>query len=313
MIRAIISFLASVLTAIQVFLLHKGKNGLCFNDGCAVVDSLTNISPLFFNIAGFLFFQTLFWLFLSGRNGSEYWHKLARLLLQAGLAAEAVLIFFQYAIATVFCSYCLVVFSIIVLLNLCCGLRQLVRGLVVFLAVMATCFSLQFGAASAGRGGLDAGSMGMVRGQKNGGTLYLFFSASCRHCEKVIESIAADNICTVRFNPIEQIENFSFPDATHFKSYDTRINRILLQSLSINEVPLLLAKNEEDLAILKGENGIREYLDKNCRKKSDNTFNGISRSGSAVYNFLQGGQKSEENACTVDTDCETDAAQPIQK
>ena len=306
MIRALISFLASALTAMQAILLHTGSKGLCFNDGCEIVDSMTNISPFFFNIAGFLFFQTLFWLFLRGRQGSEYWHKLARLILLAGLAAEAVLVFFQHAIATVFCSYCMVILAIIVLLNLCCGLRQLIRGVVIFVAVLAACFSLKFAAPSTGRGiSLDSGSMAMVNGERDGAKLYLFFSASCSHCEKVIEAINSDNRCTVRFNPIERMEKFAVQGAVLSADYDPQINRALLQSLSISEVPILMAKGEDETLVLKGEKRIREYLGKTCGQSRNVDYGGTS-STVPGYTFLPEMQKPKEDACSVNTDCDTD-------
>jgi hypothetical protein len=305
MIRAIISFLASVLTVVQIVLLRTGTKGLCFNDGCAIVDSMTNISPLFFNIAGFLYFQTLFWLLLCGRNGSEYWHKLARLLLLAGLAAEAVLLFFQHSIATVFCSYCLVVFAVIALLNLCCGLRHLFRGVVIFLSVLGACLSLQFGPPAKGGGvSLDSGSMAMVSGKSDGGRLYLFFSASCSHCERVIDEISSDNICTVHFNPVEKIEKFAVREATLFNDYEPKVNRALLQSLSINEVPILMAKAEEEILVLKGEKRIREYLQRTCRQSRNLDFGGTSQSMPSGYNFIPKVQKPEEGACSLDTDCD---------
>ncbi|MFH0783789.1 MAG: hypothetical protein V2B20_17795 [Pseudomonadota bacterium] len=310
MIRAIISLLASVLTAAQVVLLRTGAKGLCFNDGCEIVDSMTNISPLLFNIAGFLLFQSLFWLFLSGRNGSEYWHKLARLLLLASLAAEAVLVFFQYSIAMVFCSYCLVIFFIIVLLNFCCGLRQLARGIVIFIAVLAACLSLQFGPPATGRAvSLDSGSMAMVQGKKDGIKLYLFFSASCRHCEKVIETIATENLCTVGFNPIERIEKFVLKDAVLLPEYDPKVNRTVLRSLAINEVPVLMAKAEDETLVFKGEKRIREYIDKTCRKSRNTDYSGTSNTISPGYSFLHELQKSQEDACSVGTDCDTIAPQ----
>lgn len=309
MIRAIISFLASVLTAAQVVLLHTGAKGLCFNDGCEIVDSMTNVSPVVFNVAGFLFFQILFWLFLRGRNGFEYWHKLARLLLLAGLAAEAVLVFFQHSIATVFCSYCLVIFAVIALLNLCCGLSQLISGVVIFVAVLAACFSLQFAPPSIARGtSLDSGSLAMVNGKRDGVRLYLFFSASCGHCEKVIEAIGTDNICTVRFNPIEKIEKFAVPAMVRFADYDPQVNRSLLQSLSIDEVPVLMAKVEDEMRIFKGEKRIREYLEKTCGRSRGVDYGGTSNSATPGYIFLPGVQKPGGDACSVNTDCDTNAA-----
>ncbi len=311
MIRAIISFLASALAAVQVFLLYSGREGLCFNDGCAIVDSMTSVSPLIFNLAGFGYFQTLFWLFYRGRKGSEYWHKLARLLLLAGLAAEAVLVFFQYKIATVFCSYCLIIFALVVLLNLCCGLRQLLRSIVIFSAVLVACFSLQFATGSSGKEkGLDAGSIAMLPGKEGGGQLYLFFSASCSHCEKVIESLTADMTCTVRFNPIENIENFSVPRAILMPKYDAQINRNLLQSLSLREVPLLLVRDEDEQRFLKGEGRIKEYLETSCKEKPSIDYGGTSKSSFSTSAFLPGMQNSADNSCTVDADCGPEAPPP---
>ena len=109
MVKIIVSLLASVLTAVQAFLEYRQENGFCFNGGCEIVESLTTVPPFYFNVAGFLFFQTLFWCFLWGRKGSEYWHKFAKLLLIGGIVAEAVLVFFQYSVVTVFCSYCLII------------------------------------------------------------------------------------------------------------------------------------------------------------------------------------------------------------
>ncbi len=309
MVRAIISFLASVLTAAQVVLLNTGAKGLCLNDGCEIVDSMTKVSPLVFNIAGFLFFQALFWLFLRGRKGSEYWHKLARLLLLAGLAAEAVLVFFQYSIATVFCSYCLVILAFIALLNLCCGLRQLVRGVVIFVAVLAACFSLQFVPPSITKGtSLDAGSLAMVKGKKDESKLYLFFSASCSHCEKVISSIGADNICNVRFNPIEKIETFAIADMVKFADYNPQVNRAFLQNLSIDEVPVLMVKADDETHVFKGEKRINEYLEKTCRRSRNVDYSGMSNGMAPKTTFLPEVQRPVDDACSVSTDCNTNIA-----
>lgn len=304
MIRAIISFLASVLAAVQAVLIYSGARGLCFNDGCEIVDSMTNISPLYFNLAGLLFFQTLFWFFLRGRYGSEYWHKLARLLLLAGLAAEAVLVFFQYSIAAVFCSYCLIIFAVIVLLNLCCGLHQTIRGMVLFTAVIATCFSLQFRVPAKSGETLDAGSIAMVSGDRDGIRLYLFFSASCGHCEKVIEAIGTDNSCVVRFNPVEKIEKFELTGAVLFPDYDPQINLALLGSLAIREIPVLVAMAPDQSLILKGEARILEYLEKTCRQSRTKVYQGTSEIGQSGAAFLPGLGKAEDDGCAVSAECD---------
>ena len=304
MIRVIIAFLASLFTAAQVYFLYTGGKTLCFNNGCDIVESMTMFSPLQFNIAGFIYFQALFWFLLWGRNGSENWHKLAGLLLLAGLGAEAVLVFFQYSIAGVFCSYCLVIFALIVLLNLFCGLKQMFRGAVLFSAVIIACFSLQFKAGATSGVSLDSGSLAEVEGNGEDVRHYLFFSATCGHCEQVIEFLAEENSCAVRFNPIETIENFQFAGAAYSKSYVPEVNFNFLKSLSITEVPVLVVMNHQEMRVLKGGQRIEQYLGENCRKAAETDFSGTSNMNLPGYTYLPGSvDQPADDGCEVATDC----------
>lgn len=312
MIRAIISFFASVLTAVQIALVQTQGRGVCFNDGCDIVDSLTAIPPIYFNIAGFLYFQTLFWFFLWGRNGSEYWHKLARLLLLAGLVAEAVLIFFQYKIAMAFCSYCLVVFSLIFLLNLLCGLRQIFRGVVLFSAVMAACFSLDFGGRAEGGASLDGGSIAMVPGSVDGVNRYLFFSSTCIHCENIIDSLRRENSCNLRFNPVDRLGAFQFPNAEHFDKYDPKINKKYLQGIAVTEVPALVVTEAGKTVVLQGKQRILEYLDEHCRpEKKTLDYSGTTSAAPLVNMAFQSKDSSADDACSVSVDCEKDQSRQV--
>ena len=307
MIRASIALLAAALTAVQVYLIASGKEAICLNDGCAVVDSLTRVPPLWFNLAGMGFFLILFWLFFKGRQRREHLLKFARLLLLAALAAEAVLVFFQYAVARVFCSYCLIIFSAIVLLNLCCGLRQMIRGVAVFTAVMAACLSLQFTSSPGERKEtLAAGSMAELPGEGDTATLYLFFSASCGHCEKVIASLGAGTRCTLRFNPIETIDSFAVKGIRRFPDYQPEGNRLFLQSLSIREVPLLLVDEGEELRFIKGERRIIEYLQQTCgpAPSTPSGISSVSRDQSLAAPPIFGLPAApQQDACSVQSDC----------
>jgi hypothetical protein len=304
MIRAIIAFLASVLTAVQAFSFFIKGETLCFNSGCAIVDSLTTVSPLYFNLAGFLFFQTLFWCLLWGRNGSEQWHKFVRLLLLAGLCAEAVLVFFQYAIATAFCSYCLVVLGFIILLNVLSGPRQIFRGIVLCSAVTAACFALQFRAAGGSGLSLDEGSLAMVSGEKKEAKLYLFFSSTCPHCEKVIERLREENSCSVRFNPIERIEDFSFSGGEYFAEYQPEVNLNFMKSLSLKEIPVLVAIEQQNTLVLKGRQRIIEYLDETCRETKAIDYSGSSSVAPVENLILPGVESQGDDACAVAADCD---------
>jgi len=303
MIRATISFLAAILTAAQIYLLSRGERAICFNDGCAVVDALTRVSPLWFNIAGFCFFLTLFCLFLKGRRRKEHLLKIARLILLAALASEAVLVFFQYAVAKVFCSYCLIIFAVVVLLNLCCGLRQIFRGVVIFSAVSITCLGLRFAEPSSGKPlNLDSGSMAMLPGVGNAAKLYFFFSASCRHCEKVMAGLSENNNCPLRFNPIERIENFKIAQAKRFENYDPSVNLAFLRGLSIQEVPLLFVAGGDEMRMLKGEKTISEYLQGVCQAPQ-NQAPGLSQSLPPERFIIPGMGGAGRDSCSVASDC----------
>ncbi len=305
MLRAILALIASIFTAIQAFAIYLQGRTLCFNDGCAVVDALTTVSPLYFNLAGFLFFQVVFWCLLWGREGSEHWYKLARLLLLAGLCAEAVLVFFQYKIATVFCSYCVVILSFIVLLNILSGSRQVFRGLVLFSAVTIACFSLQFRQEAGSEASLDKGTMAILAGERQDTTLYLFFTSTCPHCEKVIDFLKEENTCSVRFNPLERITTFNLPEATYTSEYQPEINLHFMKSLAMAEVPVLVAMSEQKTLILNGEQQISDYLRENCREKTAIDYGGTSSMGTSEYIANPQGQQGADDACSVENDCDT--------
>ncbi len=303
MIRAIVAFLASVLTGIQALLIVTGREGICLNEGCEIVDSFPKLPPLYFNIAGSVFFLILFWCFIKGRKGSEYWHQFAKILLLAGLAGEGVLLFFQYSIVAAFCSYCLIISSIILLLNILCGIRQLFTSVIVFIAVFAMLSTLELRGVSSSNISLDAGSYAQIGEEVEGAELYLFFSETCEHCENVISTIGEDNRCNIRFNPIERIDQFSLPGSRRLSDYDPGINAAFLKGLNIKEIPVLVAREQGRIVILKGESRIKKYLDDECTGEEERIYDETSQVTGSGYEFLPGLNPLNEG-CSVDTDCE---------
>jgi len=303
MIRAIVAFLASVLTGVQAVLIVIGKDGICLNEGCKIVDTYPKVPPLFFNAAGCIFFLILFCCFIKGREGSEYWHRFAKLMLLAGLAAEAVLIFFQYSIVTAFCSYCLIIFSFIVLLNLLCGLRQFFSSMVVFAAVFVMLLSLELRAVSSSDLSLDGGSYAEIGEESDGAAHYLFFSETCEHCENVLSLIEENNSCNIRFNPIDQINHFSLPGSRLSAGYDSEVNITFLKSLNITEIPVLVAIGQEKVVVLKGEGGIKKFLNEHCRGEEEIDFSETSQATDSYKDYIPGLNQLEEG-CSVDEDCE---------
>jgi len=61
MIILLIALLGSLLTATQTVLILVTGDAICIGDGCRVVESLTTVPPIVFNLAGLVFFQAVFW------------------------------------------------------------------------------------------------------------------------------------------------------------------------------------------------------------------------------------------------------------
>ena len=301
MIRVIISLLAGLFVAVQIALISFQGDGICLNEGCKIVDSLTTVPPFYFNIAGLVFFLTLFLGFFKGLRDSEFWQKLTGLVLLAGIAAEGVLIYFQHSIVTVYCSYCLIIFSLIVVLNILSGLRQCLYAGVIFTAVIVASACLQSNVAGPVQS-LDAGSVAKITGAEKGDDLYLFFSSTCPHCEEILAEMKENNRCGVRFNPIEKLDSFDFPGADQFASYDPEVNRNFLKNLSLDEIPVFVAKNSENIQIYVGERQIERYLAENCHAPAGETLE-LSTGSSDGYDFLHplGGQGDDK--CSVSEDC----------
>ncbi len=255
-----------VLTAVQGYLIFVSGSGICFNDGCEVVEKLTTVPSLYFNLLGTLFFGVVFICSLvSSINESRNAQRYIGVLLTTALAGEAVLMFFQWSIARVFCSYCLIVFCFVMLLNLLSGWQQILRGLLVFCTVLIACFSLRFDV-DGGGGSLTLGTMAQYHGEDNQQSLVLIFSESCPHCERVVDYLREGTSCDIAFNPLERMDGFSFDNAKINENYDPGVSLDFMRSIGLNGVPVLLAPyGDGGLRILNGTDEILSYLEKHCR------------------------------------------------
>ena len=262
----------SLLTLVQIVLLESGLDGLCYSGGCEIVDSQTTIPPLFFNFFGLVFFQAVFWGVWVGRRSEEL-QFYVRMLLLAGLAAEGVLVSFQYFVVESFCTYCLIIFSLVALLNLLCGLRHAVTGVAIFASVVIAFSTLRFTATTSdstatGINDLGKGAYAALAGEELKPKLVLFFSSTCPHCEKVIESMQQGTTCAVSFNPMSKVTKFPLTGVMPNEDYDIGVNRAFMASLGRTYIPVLLVDQQKGLELIGGGNAIMSYLDESCRPSS---------------------------------------------
>ena len=303
----LVAMVGSIITLVQIALLATEKNGICLNSGCQVVESLTTVPPIFFSIAGFFFFQAVFWgIWFATKNEKSLLY--VHILLLGGLAAEGVLVSFQHFVAQTFCTYCLVIFSLVVLLNALVGLRHFLGGVAIFASVLVGFASLQFtGVGNPPLENLDSGTFAILN-ESEKEKRYLFFSSTCKYCEEVIASLSSDGECTIRFNPIDRINEFALEAAALRDNYETAVNRKLMQSLGLNQVPVLLTVTSSGFQVIKGSRSIQQYLEVICSKKG-----GSSPAREQMpMDDGRGMRKLPENSswnpsdgsCTVNTDCE---------
>jgi len=295
----------SLLTLIQVILLESGLDGICFSGGCEIVDSQTTIPPLFFNFFGLVFFQSVFWGVWAGRRSREL-QFYVRMLLLAGLAAEGVLVSFQYVVVETFCTYCLIILSVVVLLNLLHGLHHIVTGAAIFVSVVIAFSTLQFKTTSeatvTGIKDLEKGVYAALPGEENKPRLALFFSSSCPHCEKVIKSMQQGTTCTVNFNPVSRVTKFPLSTEMPNEHYDISVNRAFMTSLGQKHIPVLLVEQQKHLQLISGGNAIMNYLDKACRLPSTppppkQTLNIFEPAEELIL-------QTRDDSCSDDVDCE---------
>lgn len=289
-------------SAIQAALLSSSGKAICLNEGCRVIEGLTRVPPLFINLAGLGFFLTAAVLAWRAPE-SKFVQRLLGLLLLAGIAAEGVLFSFQMFVATAFCSWCLAVFALVVLLNLLAGVRQTLGAAAVFAASLAAFSVLSFGVTRPPAGGraLDNGTYGVRRCAAPAKQVYLVFSSTCPHCTEVLQTLESCNSCNFHFNPIDQISGLDLPGVELADSYDPGVNRGLLALLGIEEVPVLLAPGPEGMSVIRGGTRILAFIRAECFRASP-VLN-IDPSRLLGDGSLELFRDEKDDGCNVKVDC----------
>jgi hypothetical protein len=264
-VPVLVSLLGALGAAVQATLLLVRGQAICLNEGCRVVEGLTRVPPLVINLAGLGFFLAA--AVLAWRAGdAKAARRLLGLLLLAGVAVESVLFGYQIFVAKAFCSWCLAVLALVMLLNVLAGWRQALGAAGVFAASLVALSVLRFGVVQPAAGGraLDGGTWGMRRCAAPAKQLYLLFSSTCPHCAEVLRALESCNSCNFHFNPVDQITGLDLPGVERGAAYDPGVNRALLALLGIEEVPVLLVPGPEGMSVIRGEKRILAFIRAEC-------------------------------------------------
>lgn len=276
-----LALVASLMVAGQIgFTLYQGEP-LCLNDGCKVVEKLTRFSPLVFNVVGLLFFQTIYWGLRAAKGERRRLPSFVPMLLLAALAAEAILTGFQYWAAHTFCAYCLTILALIVLLNVLLGLRQLLSGVLMAATAALAFASLDLHQPVPGQQAFTAGVFASRPGGSKFPEHYLFYASTCAHCEQVIAALRSNGRVTVHFNPIDRVTAIDLPQTTTNPAYAPEVNKALLTSLAIDEIPVLMTKTSDGWLIRRGETAILAALALSPRTETGSRPSGASATPNA--------------------------------
>ncbi|MDD5760099.1 MAG: hypothetical protein PHI06_13570 [Desulfobulbaceae bacterium] len=305
-VGTMVALLGAIGSAVQAGLLITRGKAICLNEGCRIIEALTRVPPQYINLAGCSFFlltAILTWL----ASESKFARRLLGVFLLAGIAAEGVLFGYQNFVAKTFCSWCLVVFALVVLLNILAGSRQALRATAVFVASFVAFSALSFGVIQSEKGdrALDAGTWGVHRCAAPAKQLYLLFSSTCPHCEEVIRALESCNSCNFHFNPIDQVEGLSLSGIDQLPSYDPGVNRNLLALLGIDEVPVLLVPSPEGVSVIRGENRILAFIRAECFSATPLLNVDPSRALDADQSMSI--FRDENDGCNVTVDCPSES------
>lgn len=253
----------------------------CLDQGCEIVESMLKIPPLWFNYAGAAFFMLLFVTALLARKGNTTVQVLLRTLLICAVAAEGVLLSYQWFVVQVFCSYCLLIFAFIMCMNLISGWRQACLALLILISEIIIFSLLQFNNPAMGTDlYLEDGTYAVKRSSVQPvRQLYFIFSEDCPHCHNVFEVLETTVSCEINFNPLKSIEKSPLPGLEPVESYNLMVNAIFLRMLDIDTIPVLIEKRNDGVKFIRGEEQIISFLQSHCLAVQGE---GVGKSGFSV-------------------------------
>ena len=298
----IIAFIASLITAIQIVVGLVFGAGFCPNAGCKVVEGLTSISPIYFNLLGFVFFQSVFWglRFQKGKPAGPV--DPVGVILLSALVFDSVLLAYQIFVARTFCGYCLLIFVLVLALNILYGKRQMLAGVAILAFTMFSFSALTFtptGVLSHSEP-LKSASYGVKACSAPTKEVYLIFSSNCPYCENVLQTLSNCNSCDLYLNPIDHIDALSNMALDPTPGFSPEINRLVLGVLGIDTVPVLIVKSAEGYRFIRGEKKIVNYVRHACFTEADVLYyESSSQSTDEGITVLT----DQDGECSVELDC----------
>lgn len=299
----IIALIASIITAIQAFYGFVYGSAICPNSGCKVVEGLSLISPLFFNLLGFVFFQCVFWGVRLQKHKPEMPVDILFVVLISGLVFDSVLFAYQIFVVRTLCGYCLLIFGFVLTLNILYSKRQIITGMAVLGATIFSFSVLTFMPIDvfSQNEPLKSASYGLKSCSAPTKEIYLIFSSNCPYCKNVLQTLSNCNSCNLYLNPIDKIEPLENLVIELNPGFSPEVNRLVLGVLGIDSVPVLVVKSPEGFRFIRGEKKIVNYVRHACFTEADVLYyENSSQSANEGITLLT----DQEGECSVEIDCD---------
>jgi len=258
----LISTLGLVLTSLQIAMHLKGEE-LCFNQGCKIVENILSLNPLIVNSLGAIFFLCVILLsfLIKKRKDMAF---LLDLLLLCAMVAEGILLSIQLFVAKTFCSYCLIVATLIFIISLIYNTRTAIFGLA-FVTVELALFSfINLSNPVSESVNLNQGTYAVKTCSNPRTVAYLIFSENCPHCKKVLSNLHGCVRCEIHFNPVSKVSKEVLPGLIPIEGYRPEVNVLALHVFDINSVPVLIHRTDDGYKIIKGDEKILEFIKTQC-------------------------------------------------
>ncbi len=207
-------------------ILHIFNTSLCEKESCKIVTSHTRFGDEIFILGGIITFFLLFILLKKIQNQLN--SILFDSILVVSLSMEGFLVGFQVFRLNTLCYFCLTVFFIFLataIIRIVSGNFLSILGLISFIGV----FSLMFFV-------LPTNTNFKIPDSK----YTVIYSKNCPHCKNVIKFLTKNGLDFIK---ITSKESYNF-----------------LNSLRINEVPVLVEHNPHEVRIIIGEDKIIKHL-----------------------------------------------------
>lgn len=256
----LLSLAGLIVTCIQI-VLHLRGTELCFNDTCSLVESYISLNPFVVNMAGAIFFLSIFAMSLLIKKDKSFSLPL-ELVILCGFISEGILLSIQIFLARSFCSYCLIICCLVFLIGLIYRPRLFVTG-IIFAALEISCFAV-IKLPYAGNISLNSGTFAVKSCSSPVSVAYLLFSENCPHCRKVLDSLHGCVSCEIHFNPVSKIDGNVLPGLLPLENYKPEINILALKLFDISSVPVMIEQTETGFGIIKGDRAIIRYINEKC-------------------------------------------------